>query len=120
MNKQGNIIAPSVGSFLNSLERKYLEEPKENNPASTLEKLHFIEKHKHIYDIHYCRAGIGFIFYYPKLDKGNYKEALAVENYYPTFEEAVDAEYNLINSSDVNEPCPTPPEKSIMPPEHEK
>ncbi len=70
-----------------------------------LDKLHFIEEHKTIYNIHYCRAGKGFIFYdegkiknlipnggYPK----NWREGLIVEKYYPTFEEAVKAEYQKI------------------------
>jgi len=52
-----------------------------------LDKLHWIENVKTIYNIHYCRAGVGFIFHYPE------KGGLSVDGYYPTFEEAVDAEY---------------------------
>lgn len=70
-----------------------------------LNKLHFIEKHKTIYNIHYCRAGVGFIFYCEEKIKkpilgggypGNWKEGLIVEKYYPTFEKAVEAEYQRI------------------------
>lgn len=68
-----------------------------------LEKLHKIEEAKNIYDIHYCRAGIGFIFFAPPAgytqkphpDK-TWKKYLIVEKYYPTFEDAVDAEYKKI------------------------
>lgn len=67
---------------------------------TTLDKLHAIEEKKTIYDIHYCNAGIGFIFYYPVegdtlegKPPANWKEGLSVHKYYPTFEEAVDAEY---------------------------
>jgi len=65
-----------------------------------LEKLHKIEEQKTIYNIHYCNAGVGFLFYYPEKDIGRSKHgrtsfmnALSVEEYYPTFEEAVEAEY---------------------------
>jgi hypothetical protein len=74
-------------------------------PNMTLmEKLHAIEKAKTIYDIHYCRAGIGFLFFYPEKVKTfemetmekyprDWRTGLSVQRYYPTFEEAVDAEY---------------------------
>ena len=78
-----------------------------------LEKLHKIEEIKTIYDIHYCNAGIGFMFYYPekvenpeithKVKIGDktidterpekWRTGLSVDKYYPTFEEAVEAEY---------------------------
>ena len=81
-----------------------------------LEKLHKIEEVKIIYNIHYCRAGVGFVFYYHekvnprntlrmKIPKGkeidlkypiNWKDGLSVETYYDTFEEAVIAEYEKI------------------------
>lgn len=77
-----------------------------------LEKLHEIEKEKIIYNIHYCLAGVGFIFYYPEKDPRKFKmkklghmefkedvgwrEALSVEKYYPTFEEAVEGEYKKL------------------------
>ena len=64
---------------------------------NTLEKLHVIEDRKVIYDIHYCVAGVGFLFYEADKDPGGYpdsfKQALVVEKYYPTFEEAVDGEF---------------------------
>ena len=61
-----------------------------------LEKLHAIEEAKTIYDIHYCNAGIGFIFFYPEKAKQNWKEGLNVECYYPSFEKAIEAEYNKL------------------------
>ncbi|MBA7517299.1 hypothetical protein ES705_09352 [subsurface metagenome] len=71
-----------------------------------LDKLHFIEKHKTIYNIHYCRAGVGFIFFYPDPYKNDscktynfpedWTKQLRVEKYYPTFEKAVEAEYQRI------------------------
>ena len=59
----------------------------------TLTKLHAIEKAKCIYDIHYCKAGVGFIFYDAEKDSGEWRDALTVNRYYPTFEEAVHSEY---------------------------
>jgi len=64
---------------------------------NVLDKLHEIEKNKIIYNIHYCRAGVGITFYYPKKDTGNYKDALSTERYYKTFEECIEAEYNKIS-----------------------
>ncbi len=70
-----------------------------------LDKLHFIEEHKIIYDIHYCRAGVGFIFYCEEKIKNpipgdgypeNWRKGLVVEKYYPTFEKAVEVEYQKI------------------------
>ncbi len=77
-----------------------------------LEKLHKIEEKKCIYDIHYCRAGVGFLFYDPRRIKGvdetraekerhlykpkNWREGLSVEKYYPTFEEAVESEFKRL------------------------
>lgn len=65
-----------------------------------IDKLHVIEEVKCIYNIHYCRAGVGFIFYYSDKDtadgKDSWKEALSVDGYYETFEEAVNAEYKKI------------------------
>mgnify|MGYP001576195892 CR=1 FL=1 len=65
-----------------------------------LQKLHKIEEEKNIYDIHYCKAGVGIIFYYPeKIKTGNWKDGLSVERYYPTFEECIKAEYKkLLNN----------------------
>jgi len=69
---------------------------------SILEKLHAIEEDKTIYNIHYCNDGIGFCFYEPpdgfEMDcKANeWKKYLNTHHYYPTFEEAVEAEYKLL------------------------
>ena len=72
-----------------------------------LDKLHKIEDAKIIYDIHYCRAGVGFVFYeppnsvdapqgmYPK----NWKDYLVVNTYYETFEKAVDGEFTRLGES---------------------
>lgn len=66
----------------------------------TLEKLHAIEDKKIIYDIHYCKAGVGFIFYSPPegyditiLDGDSWKKFLTNDKYYDTFEKAVAGEY---------------------------
>ena len=63
-----------------------------------LKKLHAIEERKCIYNIHYCKAGIGFCFYDSKKDQflGDWRYALVTESYYETFEEAVDAEYERL------------------------
>lgn len=67
-----------------------------------LEKLHAIEEKKSIYDIHYCRAGVGFVFYYQDKDSADEKEswrkALGCDRYYPSFESAVEAEYEKISN----------------------
>ncbi len=71
----------------------------------TLEKLHKIEEAKNIYDIHYCRAGIGFLFYEPpkgfetNLQHDDWKKYLTVDRYYDTFEKAVNAEYEKLLST---------------------
>lgn len=66
-----------------------------------LDKLHKIEKAKCIYNIHYCKAGIGFVFWDRKKVKSakNWRDGLTIEKYYPTFEEAVEAEFNKLNSN---------------------
>jgi len=61
-----------------------------------LEKLHEIEEKKCIYNIHYCKAGIGFIFYEEDRDMGNWEDALVVKHYYESFEKAVEAEYKKL------------------------
>lgn len=68
-----------------------------------IDKLHTIEEHKNIYDIHYCRAGVGFIFFAPPAGyrqkpypDQTWKKHLTVEKYYPTFEDAVEAEYRKL------------------------
>ena len=68
-----------------------------------LEKLHEIEKKKCIYDIHYCKAGVGFLFYYKEKDKTEKWErnipdnGISIDRYYQTFEEATEAEYKKLN-----------------------
>ncbi len=61
-----------------------------------LDKLHEIEEKKCIHDIHYCKGGIGLLFYYKEKDEGNWRRALEVDRYYPTFEEAIIAEYDKL------------------------
>lgn len=73
------------------------------NTIEVMKKLHLIEEAKSIYNIHYCRAGIGFIFYEPPkgfktdLQHNDWKKYLTVDSYYNTFEEAVEAEYKKLN-----------------------
>jgi len=74
-----------------------------------LQKLHKIEEQKSIYDIHYCRAGIGIIFYEPpegydinqkfndSRNKDYWRKYLTVNRYYPTFEEMIKAEYKRLS-----------------------
>jgi len=59
---------------------------------TVMDMLHAIEKERCIYNIHYCKIGVGFVFYDPEEDKGDYRAALSIERYYPTFEEAVKVE----------------------------
>ena len=59
----------------------------------TLDMLHELEKHKCVYNIHYCRAGIGFCFWMES-ETENWRDGLYTDKYYPTFEEAVQAEYD--------------------------
>ncbi len=64
-----------------------------------LEKLHAIEKAKRIYNIHYCAAGVGIVFYYPDKHTGdNWKMGLSCKRYYPTFEKCIAAEYENIEN----------------------
>lgn len=76
-----------------------------------LEKLHKIEETVTIYNIHYCRAGIGFCFYEPPEDfelevnrkyplSDEWRKYLHTYNYYSTFEEAVEAEYKRFGLKD--------------------
>ena len=53
-----------------------------------------------LYNIHFCRAGWGFIMYYPEKQKGNdYKEGLSVAHYYPTIREAAEKTLGLVNDN---------------------
>lgn len=67
---------------------------KSKDMDKTLKMLHEIEEKKSIYNIHYCRSGVGFIFYEgPGEGDDNWNEHLTVDTYYPTFEEAVKGEW---------------------------
>ena len=84
---------------------------------TTLDKLHTIEAVKTIYNIHYCRAGVGFCFYDPEKDPQEFRDrliygvnvpedigwtkALTTDRYYKTFEEAVSAEYERLPAPQV-------------------
>ena len=69
-----------------------------------LRKLHKIEDSTAVYNIHYCRAGIGFCFYDPpddfkielKYPNDEWRKHLHVYDYYPTFEEAVEGEFKRL------------------------
>lgn len=76
-----------------------------------LEKLHAIEDAKCIYNIHYSNAGVGFCFYDSEkiqfrgrfidgtsafIRDDRWREGLTTDKYYPTFEEAVEAEYQRL------------------------
>jgi len=68
---------------------------------SVLEKLHAVEKAKCIYNIHYCKAGVGIVFYYPdKYSGDDWKMGLSCEKYYPTFEDCINAEYEQVKNND--------------------
>ncbi len=65
-----------------------------------LEKLHWIENNSCIYNIHYCKAGVGFMFYEGDLPVLSYddtwRQHLYVHRYYDTFVNAVRAEYKRL------------------------
>lgn len=64
----------------------------------TLTMLHAIEAEKCIYDIHYCLAGVGFIFYDgPEPSPPDWRKHLTVQTYYPDFESAVAAEFERLS-----------------------
>lgn len=65
----------------------------------TLAMFHAIEAQKIIYNIHYCRAGVGFIFYDgPTEPPDDWRKHLVVKTYHPTFEDAVQAEFNRLST----------------------
>jgi len=88
------IQTPQWDEFSMPTYEDYFGEPE----MDTLDKLHYIEDSNTIfnpiYNIHYCNAGVGIIFYDPTKDTGNYKDALTVDKYYPTFEDCINAEYD--------------------------
>jgi len=63
---------------------------------TVLDNLHFIESMKVIYDIHYCKAGVGIVFYYKDDDIGDYRSGLRVRYYYDSFESCITAEAKRI------------------------
>ncbi len=63
---------------------------------TVLEKLYFIEGMKVIYDIHYCSAGVGIVFYYKDQDIGDYRSGLSVARYYDNFEDCISGEASKI------------------------
>jgi len=74
-------------------------------PLTVLEKLHVIEEHKCIYNIHYCKAGVGICFYYPDRDTSwlprgdlddTWRLALDTKSYHKDFEACIEAEYILM------------------------
>lgn len=65
-------------------------------PFTVLEKLRLIEDNKCIYNIHYCKAGVGISFYYPEKDTGNWRDALSTKQYHKGFEECIEAEYKIL------------------------
>jgi hypothetical protein len=70
-------------------------------PKQVMKMLHEIEKQKRVYNIHYCKAGIGFIFYEGPVEYiENWRDYLSVKTYYPIFEEAVKAEWDNMKQGD--------------------
>jgi hypothetical protein len=65
-------------------------------PLTILEKLHEIEARKCIYNIHYCKAGVGISFYYPERDTGNWRDAIGTKSYHKDFEACIKAEYKIM------------------------
>ena len=59
-----------------------------------LKKLHAIEKARTVCDIHYCRAGVGFLCLRTATDGPAWTPT--VQRYYPSFEKAVESEYIAI------------------------
>lgn len=68
----------------------------QREPYTILEKLHLIEVTKCIYNIHYCKAGVGISFYYADRDKGVWKDALGTKSYHKNFETCINAEYKIM------------------------
>ncbi len=66
----------------------------ETKGFDTLAKLKILETRKNIYNIHYCKAGVGIVFFYPiHVAKAEWLNGLNCKRYYPTFEECIEAEY---------------------------
>ena len=66
---------------------------------SVNEKLELLQQYRSIDGVNFCKAGVGFVFYmgdFPIKDVNEYHKECSVEKYYPTFEEALDAELEKI------------------------
>jgi len=78
--------------------------PASTETLSTLAKLHAIEETATIYEIAYRNAGVGFMFFEGAVMDGTeayrntaaWRQHLVVHSYYPTFEAAVDGEYERL------------------------
>lgn len=70
---------------------------------TTLEMLKEIERSKVIYAILYRRAGVAFQFYEGDLTEEDFTRNLTVKAYYPTFSEAVNAEWELLGGQSTSE-----------------
>jgi len=93
-----------LATYIAELEREVARLRKELESEKGLwEKLHAIEEAKIIYDIHYCRAGVGFKFYEPPADAPkdqypeNWKDYLNIYKYYDCFEQAITEEYKKLS-----------------------
>jgi hypothetical protein len=63
--------------------------------SNTLSKLKDIDSQNVMYSIHRCQAGWAFIFYEPNKDMRACRMTV-VKQYYATFEEMVDAEWQKL------------------------
>ena len=53
-----------------------------------------------VYNIHFCRAGWGFIMHYPEKQRGDdFRTGLSVEHYYDTIREAAEKTLELVNGN---------------------
>ena len=63
----------------------------------TLGKLQGIQERATVFAILWRNAGVGFQFYEgPEEHSDSWRDFLVVHHYYPTFEEAVEAEYERL------------------------
>lgn len=69
---------------------------------TVLQKLHILEKVRCIYSINFRRAGVGITFYYPDKDNGDWHAALSTDQYYRTFEDAIEGEYAKLPQEDID------------------
>jgi len=75
-----------------------MKKSKKSRKKTVGQMIAYIERKKSIYDIHFCRAGVGFLFYKPpkgfKITKNSdWRKYLTVEKYYKNITEATKAEY---------------------------